>query len=193
MAPKAKITKDMIVEAGFDIVKTEGLERLTARRISEYLKCSTQPVLYYFSTVEEIKSAVYQKADEYHTNYIMNMSAEEDPLTAIGLNYIRFAKEERMLFRMLFQSDGLSKNSISGLLQSSEKLPFMGFFEQEMGGNLEDAQEIFSTLFIFIHGYASLLANNELGYDEAELRSKLEKVWLGAVYAEKEDSNEEAL
>lgn len=193
MAPKAKITKEMIVEAGFDIVKTEGLERLTARRISEYLKCSTQPVLYYFSTVEEIKSAVYQKADEYHTNYIMNMGVEEDPMVAIGLNYIRFAKEERMLFRMLFQSDGLSKNSISGLLQSSEELPFMELFEQEMGGNLEEAQEIFSTLFIFIHGYASLLANNELGYDEAELRSKLEKVWLGAVYAEREDSNEEAL
>lgn len=193
MAPKAKITKEMIVEAGFDIVRTDGLERLTARRISEYLKCSTQPVLYYFSTVEEIKSAVYQKADEFHTNYIMNMSAEEDPIAAIGLNYIRFAKEERMLFRMLFQSDGLSKNSISGLLQASEELPFMGFFEQEMGGNLGEAQEIFSTLCIFIHGYASLLANNELEYDEAELRSKLEKVWLGAVYAEREDSNEEAL
>lgn len=189
MAPKAKITKEMIVEAGFEIVRTQGMDRLTARSVAEYLKCSTQPVLYYFSTVDEIKKAVYQKADEYHTNYIMNMGEEEEnPMLAIGLNYIRFAMEESRLFCLLFQSDGLAKSSMSGLLQSVEELPFMELFEEETGGSQREAQETFSTLFIFVHGYASLLANNEMAYDEDELRCKLEKVWMGAVYAEREEN-----
>lgn len=55
MPPKAKITKEMIVDAAFEIVRTEGIDKVTARSISEQLKCSTQPVLYYFPTVEDIK------------------------------------------------------------------------------------------------------------------------------------------
>ncbi len=187
MAPKAKITKEMIVEAGFEIVRMQGMERLTARSISEYLKCSTQPVLYYFSTVEEIKKAVYQKADEYHTNYIMNVGREENPMLAIGLNYIRFAIEESKLFCLLFQSDGLAESSVSGLIQEEELFPIIGILQEELGGTQEEVKEVFSTLFIFVHGYASLFANNKMAYEEEDLRCKLEKVWAGVVYAEREE------
>ena len=63
----------MIVDTAFEIVRKEGADKVTARSISEQLNCSTQPVLYYFSTVEEIKKAVYIKADEYHGDYLMNI------------------------------------------------------------------------------------------------------------------------
>ena len=62
MPPKAKISKEMIIEEAFQIARTEGVDKITARRISERLNCSTQPVLYYFATVEEIKTAVCLRA-----------------------------------------------------------------------------------------------------------------------------------
>ena len=34
MPPKAKITKDMVVDAAFDIVRMEGETKITARHIS---------------------------------------------------------------------------------------------------------------------------------------------------------------
>ena len=71
MPPKAKITKEMIVEEAFQIARTQGADKITARSIAQRLKCSTQPVLYYFATVEEIKEAVYQRADAYHTRFLM--------------------------------------------------------------------------------------------------------------------------
>lgn len=70
MPPKAKITKEMMIQEAFQIARTEDVNRITARRISERLKCSTQPILYYFATVDEIKVAVYQQADEYLCNII---------------------------------------------------------------------------------------------------------------------------
>ena len=54
MPPKVKITKKMVEEASFEVIRARGHENLNARTIAEYLKCSTQPVLYSFNTVDEI-------------------------------------------------------------------------------------------------------------------------------------------
>ena len=61
---------------------------------------------------------------------------------------------------------------------------------QETGVTEDAAREIFSTLFVFVHGYASLLANNEMKLEEDQLALSLKKVFLGAIYAEKEIENE---
>ena len=57
MPPKAKISKEMILEEAFQIARAQGADKITARSISQGLNCSTQPILYYFGTVEEIKAA----------------------------------------------------------------------------------------------------------------------------------------
>ena len=103
MPPKARITKEMIVEEAFQIARTQGADRITARSIAQRLKCSTQPVLYYFATVEEIKEAVYQTANEYHTRFLLGAEGDGDGMLGIGLRYVRFAAEERNLFHLLFQ------------------------------------------------------------------------------------------
>ena len=191
MPPKARITKEMIVEEAFQIARTQGADKITARSIAQRLKCSTQPVLYYFATVEEIKEAVYQRADAYHTRFLMG--AEGDGMLGIGLRYVRFAAEERNLFHLLFQPGAFSGASLNDLVSSEELNPIMQALRQETGVTEAAAREIFSTLFVFVHGYASLLANNEMKLEEDQLALTLKKVFLGAVYAEKERENEENL
>ena len=58
MPPKAKITKQMIVDAGFELAREGGMEHVNARAVAEKLGCSTQPVMYHFQTIEELKRAV---------------------------------------------------------------------------------------------------------------------------------------
>lgn len=191
MPPKARITKEMIVEEAFQIARTQGADKITARSIAQRLKCSTQPVLYYFATVEEIKEAVYQMANEYHTRFLMG--AEGDGMLGIGLRYVRFAAEERNLFHLLFQPGAFSGASLNDLVSSEELNPIIQALRQETGVTENAAREIFSTLFIFVHGYASLLANNEMKLEEDQLALSLKKVFLGVVYAEKELENEKNL
>lgn len=194
MPPKAKITKEMIVDTAFKIVQKEGADKVTARSISEQLNCSTQPVLYYFSTVEDIKKAVYKKVDEYHSAYIMDTEiAYENPMLAIGMNYIKFAIDERNLFRFLFQSNEFSGVSMLDLLETEELLPILAVLQNELDMSLEDTKEVFTTLFIFAHGYASLYANNTMIYDELNVMKALEKMFYGAIYATKEIENEESI
>lgn len=192
MPPKVKIVKEMIVDAGFHIARTEGADKITARSISEQLKCSTQPVLYHFSTVEEIKKAVYQQADEYHTSYLMNMEKDYgNPMLAIGMNYIQFAVEECHLFRFLFQSNEFSGRSMLELLEMEELNPIFDIFQQETETTREQVKEIFLSLFIYVHGYASMLVNNTMPYDDKQLILQLTKAFYGAVYAAKEVTDEE--
>ena len=184
MPPRAKITKEMIVDTAFCIVQEQGIDKVTARSISEKLNCSTQPVLYHFATIEEIKDNVYKKADEYHTGYIMNMEQDcENPMLAIGVNYIRFAMEERNLFRFLFQSDEFSGFGIMDLVESEEIGPLLEVLKQELDMPMEQVKKVFSTLFIFVHGYASLYANNTMVFDERMVLEALDNVFLGAVCA----------
>ena len=105
MPPKARITKQMIIEAGLKTVRTEGADALNVRRAAAELGCSTQPVMYHYRTVSELKDDVYAAADKLHTEYIMTPDENaKNPMLSIGLRYIRFAHEEKHLFRFLFQS-----------------------------------------------------------------------------------------
>ena len=109
MPAKAKVTKEMIVDAAFAVARETGAENINARTVSERLHCSTQPVMYHFATIEELKRTVYAKADRYHSEFLMELNRpQKGVMLGIGLNYIRFAIEEPHLFRFLFQSDFFS-------------------------------------------------------------------------------------
>lgn len=188
MPPKTKISREMILETAFRIVREEGHEAINARRIAEYLNCSTQPVMYNFKTVEEIRREVYRMADEYHTNYIMSVEGKEDSLLlAIGLNYIRFAVRETNLFRFLFQSGFAVENNLLGMINSEELKPVLSVMQGAMGMNIEQTKEVFLTISMFAHGYASIIANNSLEYDEKLVAEHLERTYRGAVLAVQEE------
>ncbi len=124
MPPKAKINREMIIDAAYEIVRESGEENINARNIAEKLGCSTQPVLYVFKTMDEIRECVYQKAAEYHSEYLMQIDeSDENPMLVIGKNYIRFSVDERNLFRFLFQSNAFS-GRMKGLVDDERLLPF---------------------------------------------------------------------
>ena len=125
MPAKAKVTKEMIVDAAFAIAREAGVENINARTVSERLHCSTQPVMYHFATMEELKRTVYAKADLYHSEYLMTMKKPpKGAALGIGMNYIRFAIEEPHLFRFLFQSDYFNGKTLLELIDAEELTPF---------------------------------------------------------------------
>ena len=188
MPPRAKITKEMIIDTAFKIARTEGAENINARTIAQSLSCSTQPVLYYFSKIEDIKKAVYAKADVYHSLYLTDHIEDCDaPMLEIGLRYIRFAHEEKHLFRFLFQSGKFTDKSLPALMNDEGLKPILDIMQQTAQATEAQAKNIFLTVFLLAHGYASLLANNSMEYDEKTIASCLNQAYLGAVYTSTEN------
>lgn len=184
MPPKTRITEEMIVDAAFEIARAEGAERISARSVAEKLGCSTQPVMYCFATVEEMKRAVYTKTDLFHSEYLMNIR-DDDIMLEIGLNYIRFAIGEPNLFRFLFQSGYAVENSLLEMVDSPVLTPVLEMMSVEMELSMEQTKNVFVTIALFAHGYASIIANNGLEFDEKIIAEHLERAYRGAVLAER--------
>ena len=181
MAPPAKVNRELIIEVGLKLVREEGIDCLNVRKIATELKCSTRPILYYYKTMDELKKAVYDKADEYHSQYIMTMTEDTaNPLLSIGLRYIRFAQEEKNLFRFLFQSNSFQNDSFRELLANGDN-PIIQPLCEAVGLTIEQAKEVFEMLFICVHGVASLIANNSIFYDEKYYEKLLTNTFYGAV------------
>lgn len=187
MPPKFKVTREMIVDAGVGLIRESGIESVNTRALAERLGCSTQPVLYSFRTVEEVKRALYDKIDAMHTEYLMNIRGD-DFLLGIGLNYIRFAVEEPNFFRFLFQSGFVAQRSLPELMDSPDLEPMLSAMGRAMGTTMTKTKEIFLTLSMFAHGYASILANNSLKFNEKRTTDELTRVYRGAVLAAEADS-----
>ena len=185
MPPKVRITKKMVEDASFEVIRASGHENLNARTIAEYLKCSTQPVLYNFKTVDEIREAAYKHADDYHTAFIMPKEDDKNPMLALGMNYVRFGYEEKNLFRFLFQTDKFGGMDIDTLMGNPDLSGIIEVMAKGLACDIGEAREMFLTFFCVAHGLASLLANNSMEYDAVRCEKMLSNVFYGMIAARK--------
>ena len=188
MPPKQRITRDMIIDAAVEVARQQGHENINARTVAAQLHCSTQPVMYHFTTIESLKKAAYAHVDQMHTDYLMRCPEGRDPILSIGLNYVRFACEHPRLFRFLFQSGYTEGDSLTDLLESDALEPILAAMEAGAALDRERTKNVFLTVALFAHGCASLIANNGLRFDETQLADYLARAWNGAVLAAKEES-----
>ena len=183
----AKVTKEMIIDAAFEIAKEMGAENINARTVSQKLGCSTQPVLYHFKTIEDVRIATYKKASESHINYVTNLSGKyERPMLEVGMRHIRFAVEEKNLFRFLFHSNYYTGVSLYDWLTGENFDALFPILKKQAEADEQQAYIIFSQIFLVTHGIASLLANNAMVYDEAYCINTLSNAYFGIMYLIKE-------
>ena len=70
MPPKAKITKEMILNTVLEITKETGFETVNARSIAGRLQCSTRPIFTCYENMEELKKEFLDFAYEYYNRYV---------------------------------------------------------------------------------------------------------------------------
>ena len=169
MPRKPTTTKETMAEGAFQLIREQGHEALTARNLASFLGCSTQPIMYQFPNLDTLKDLVYQKADAFHSAYIL---AGGD-LPEMGLRYVRFAKEEPMLFKFLFQSGRFTGLSLEDLIRAPETAGVLSAVSAEDELAPENAAAFFEPLAALVHGYASLIANNAMKYEPDAIRRAL--------------------
>ena len=189
MPPQTRITKEMVLDAAFGIVQESGVENVNARTIAKRLNCSTQPVMYVFKRIEDLKRALYDKADWYHSDYLMQIDNPEEMMLGIGLNYIRYAIYEPNLFRFLFQSGYAKEHSLLEMVESEELAPLLSAMQGAMQMSMDKVKKVFVSIAVFAHGYASIIANNSLEYDEQQVAVHLDRAFRGAMLAVQEEKD----
>ncbi len=181
MPPKIKITEEAMLHASIKIVKEQGMEHLNARNLAKELGCSVQPIFRVFSSMEDLKNAVISKVKEQYYKYLSDSISQEDQLVGLESAYIRFAREQKNLFRLLHLSDQLGISKTDEFTATGINLEIIEAMAEMTGLTLEQATTLYTGTFFAAHGIAAMLATNHCTLKEEEIRTIIENVFDGLV------------
>lgn len=178
MPPKIKVTKEDIVAAALDIVRRSGAETVNARTVAAALQCSTQPVFSNFATMEDLRLAVVQKADAVYQSYVTQETASGNypAYKASGMAYIRFAKEEKELFKLLYMRDRTSAADNWGDEYFNNTVSFV---QSYTGLSEADATLFHLEMWAYVHGIATMFATGFLDLDWELVSQMMTDAYLG--------------
>lgn len=178
MPPKTKIQREDIVSAGLAIVRKDGEAFLNARQIAADLHCSTQPIFSNFATMEELRQAVLTAADGLYQTYLQTdmASGQYPPYKASGMAYIRFAREETALFRLLFMRDRRGER----IEEDRESIrPLLTLLMTNIGLTEDEAYRFHLEMWIYVHGIATMIATGYLDWQEDFVSESLTDAYAG--------------
>ena len=177
MPPKAKITKEDIIKTAVELVRESGEQALNARAIAASLNCSTQPVFSNFTSMEELHLATINAAYERYLGFIKREveSGKYPQYKAFGMAYIRFAKEEKELFKLLFMCDRKGK----GLVPTFDFEVSVDMIMKANGIDKDKATLIHLEMWTCVHGIGAMLATSFLELEWELISNMLSDVYQG--------------
>ena len=177
MPPKIKITKEDIIKTATQLVRESGDSAINARAVATALNCSTQPIFCNFESMDELRDAVVLNAYNIYTDFIKNEvgSGKYPPYKAFGMAYVRFAKEEKELFKVLFMRARTEKSFVP----TSDFDESVEMIMKANGVSRESAELIHLEMWTCVHGIGTILATSFLELDFELISNMLTDVYQG--------------
>ena len=178
MPPKVLFTREEIIRAALDVTRRSGPAGLTARSLAAALGSSPKPIFGLFRSMEEVQEEVLRAADGLYQSFLREdmQKGKYPPYKASGMAYIRFAKEERELFRLLFMRD----RSGETVLEDRESIrPLLNLIEHNLGIDEAAALRFHTEMWLYVHGIATMIATAYLEWDDAWIDRALSDAYRG--------------
>lgn len=188
MANTTKITKEMILDTAFSIARREGLNSISNRRIAKELNSSIRPIYYQFKNTKELKLELGKKIDTYFYDYLLNNKLGNMPLyKQIGINYIRFSRDEKKLFKILFMSD--NKLLPSDFILDTDNKKIKDIIKISTNLSDKDIKSFHLKMWLFTHGIATLSANDTVLFTDKQISDLLSYEFQALMLLEEKPDN----
>ncbi len=186
MPPKVKFQKEEIVAAALNVAKRKGLDGVTAREVASELGVSTRPIFTYYDTMDQLKADVYTMAREHYKDYIDLGLMEKVPFLGVGKQFVRFAKEEPHLFRLLFLS---KPTGVTGSV--TDAYTYTKGLVRESIMNMYNmtaamADSYFRNLWLVAFSFATMIVADDCPFNDEQMASILSEISLSVCKAYKE-------
>lgn len=191
MPPKAKFSREEIIEAALAIVKEYGADTLTARALAEKLGSSARPIFTVFQSMEEVQEAVLASAKTLYKQYVERGLQENPAFKGVGTQYILFAINEPKLFQLLFMTEQEGVPNLEGILPLIDESYAAILLSIEKGYGLDDtlAEKLYRHLWIYTHGIAALCATKMCRFTGEEISTMMTEVFMSLLRKIREDAN----
>ena len=186
MPPKVKFTKEEIVEAALNVTREGGIASLTARALAAELGASTRPMFTYFDTMDELKHEVHEAAKSTYKSYVERGLASPVPFLGVGQQYIRFARKEPELYKLLFleKPSDVSGGAMEALEFSQELVRESIMDIYKMDGFEADCY--FRDLWLIAFSFATMIVTDDCSLTDEQMSAVFTEVSLSVCKAYKE-------
>lgn len=183
-------TKEEILNAALDLTREKGFSAVTARAIGSKLGTSSQPIFGYFDNMHDVKNAVIEAADSLYQAYLKEdmSNGKYPPYKASGMAYIRFAREEKELFKLLFMRDRTNEDKT---LISEQTEMLAEVICKQVNITKEQAILFHLEMWAYVHGIATMIVTDYYDWSEDLVSQTLTDMYQGLKY-KYEKNNEES-
>lgn len=188
MPARKKIEKENIIDTCLKITRREGIDALNARKVAKALGCSTQPLFYYYENMDEIKNEVLQEISKLFNQALLKSNYDQPVYKDIGVNYIRFAKDEPEFFKIMFQSK-MNKEMFDFIDLTGSSSQIFETISKQTGLSLENAKQFHLRMWLYVNGIASLVAHQTVEFNDEEIIDLLKDQYVSMLLYEVKKGN----
>lgn len=153
MPAKKQITRDMILSAALELLKGGGMGAVNVKPLARRLDCSTQPIYLSFDNMDALRRELSSLAA---LEFLQRLNRDGGETDLYGMAYIRFAQEEKQLFRFLFmRQDAYAelREALLPIMQSS-----ISRLMEQYQISYDEAHYFHDQLWVHTHGIAAMIA-----------------------------------
>lgn len=174
-------TKEEILNAALDLTREKGIAAVTARALGEKLGTTSRPVFSHFENMADVQKGIIGAANALYGRYLEEdmRSGKYPPYKAGGMAYIRFAREEKELFKLLFMRDRTNEEKTE---QSPETEQMTEIICRQVKISKERAQMFHLEMWAYVHGVATMIATNFYDWNDDLASKTLTDMYEGLKY-----------
>jgi len=176
-APK-KVTREDILEGALNTLRESGFASVNARSVAKNLGCSTQPIYLSYKNMNELKTELIKRAIQEHSSRVKECMEGQNikwsRYCSYGIGLVRFAKEEKQLFRFLYLDDGQNGNR-----QDDIHIPqIIRVIQEDYGYSEEIARQFHRDMTFYSFGIAVMVNKGSLEISIDDLATTFHREFL---------------
>jgi AcrR family transcriptional regulator len=177
MPPKAKFTKQALIDAAIALIREHGSDALSARNLAARLGCSSRPIFTLYDSMNALQHDVLTQAYTLYHQYIAKETESQKypPYKASGMAYIRFAMEETELFKLLFMRERTKEERSSDFC---DPIIVERIVQANPTLTEKQARQLYLSMWIHSHGIATMLVTAYYSITMDEISEQLTLAYL---------------
>lgn len=172
--PKQRITKEMVINAAFEIARDGGIEQVMVKNIADKIGCSVQPIYSYCNNMDGLRQGVVAKVRQFIQEYMAEHIDPDDLFRSTGNSYLRFAKEEPNLFKIFILHERKGISSLDDLYQSEASPHVAEFIADRLKISVPKARQLHLNMLIYTIGIGTIFSVAQPGIAAEEVMAQQE-------------------
>lgn len=160
MPPKAKYSREEIIDKAFEMARERGIEAVVARELGKTLGTSSSPIFTAFKNMEELQSEVRNKALREFEAYVSDAMNYKPAFKYVGMKMIEFAMREPKLFQLVYMREHDNTQSFSMLVEElgDTVRVCLDIMQEDYDLTREEAKLLFEQSWLQTFGLCVLIA-----------------------------------